>query len=132
MTLRMRLPCQAATIGVARRALDAALVATEVGADSRERLCLALSEACTNAVRHGGVEVYDVSVRADSNSCVIDVTDRGRGTDPAEFDRPAGRPDQIGGRGFHLMRRLVDVVTLQAIRPSGTLVHMVKRLAPGD
>ena len=98
----MVLPRLALT-GLARmRALEADMVAD---------LKLALTEACSNSIRHaydigaqGKVEVrYELS----DDRLAVEVTDDGDGFDPATMRGPSGELDE-GGLGIAIIRALVD------------------------
>jgi len=98
----MVLPRLALT-GLARiRALEADTVAD---------LKLALTEACSNSIRHaydtgahGNVEVrYELT----DDKLAVEVTDDGDGFDPAAMRAPSGELDE-GGLGIAIIRALVD------------------------
>ncbi len=98
----MVLPRLALT-GLARmRALEADMVAD---------LKLALTEACSNSIRHaydigaqGEVEVrYELS----EDRLAVEVTDDGDGFDPATMRAPSGELDE-GGLGIAIIRSLAD------------------------
>jgi signal transduction histidine kinase len=91
--------CRLALTGIARtRALQ-----EEVVAD----LKLALTEACSNSVRHAYEEgrdgIVEVSYRLGEDRIVVEVTDDGAGFDPSATPRGSGlqgmadRLDAIGG-----------------------------------
>jgi serine/threonine-protein kinase RsbW len=78
-------------------------------------LSVALSEACANAVEHGGgtvqgaTEAYRVTAYLDGEKCRIEVTDSGPGFGPAPAPLPV-RTDAENGRGLFLIRELADHV----------------------
>lgn len=72
------------------------------GRDDAERLLLAFEELSSNGLRHGGAPVH-VSVMADGNGWLIDVTDSSVHAPPS----PAiDRDPAYGGLGLHLVARL--------------------------
>lgn len=93
-------------------------------------LALALSEACTNAVRHGygdgaGGSIA-IDVAGDADEVRVVVVDRGRGFDLDEV-AARERPELAeNGLGLALMHLLSDVVDVRSA-PGGTSVTLIKR-----
>ncbi|MFD4996106.1 ATP-binding protein [Streptomyces buecherae] len=73
---------EAASVPLARRLLVGAMETAGVDPDVSYDLSLALSEACANAVEHGGdasTTDYRVTAFIDGDTCRIEVTDSGPG-----------------------------------------------------
>ena len=106
MTYDLELPCHPDSVGQARDAagrLDGELSARRMG-----DLRLLVSEVVTNAIRHAGLQTGDtirVSFRLDEARLRVEVTDPGRGFEPAPR-----RPDLAhgGGWGLYLVERLAS------------------------
>ena len=88
--VRLSLPARARNVAVVRRALEA--IAEELALPRRlvEDMRLAVTEACTNVVRHAysGAEADDqsalrVELRPQSRGMLVVVEDRGRGFGPS-------------------------------------------------
>ncbi|WP_326598134.1 ATP-binding protein [Streptomyces sp. NBC_01803] len=112
----LQLRREAASVPLARRILLGAMETVGVDADISHELCVALSEACSNAVQHGGdrSEVYRVTASIHGDVCRIEVTDRGPGfpwgaTIPLVLRR---EPCELSssGRGLGLIEALSDRV----------------------
>jgi len=128
--LELQLPRDEASIPVARHLCRNALHGIGVDGDCGADLEVALSEACTNALKHSGTGAeYKVQVALDERHCVITVVDAGHG-----FDGSSSRSDPAAerGRGVELMRALVDRVNFHADGDSGTVVRLEKDLAFRD
>lgn len=116
--LRLRRPARAAELAATRRILASWLETAGVPDDEIGLICVAASEAATNAVEHaygareGWFEV-DASVEPDDSVTVV-VRDSGRW-------RPKARGG--GGRGLSLIGRMMDEFELVR-RPAGTEVWM--------
>jgi anti-sigma regulatory factor (Ser/Thr protein kinase) len=85
---------------------------------------LAVNEIATNAVRYGGGQGrLSLSRHRGRLWCLI--TDRGPGI-PRRHLEPATRrgPDQIGGQGIWLARRICETVDIETARASGTRVML--------
>jgi serine/threonine-protein kinase RsbW len=95
--------CRLALTGLARtRALT-----PEVVAD----LKLALTEACSNSVRHAYAEgregVVEIRYELDRDRMRVEVADEGDGFDPALIERPPEEIDE-GGLGIAIIRAVTD------------------------
>ncbi|MFJ6748038.1 ATP-binding protein [Streptomyces sp. NPDC091266] len=112
-----------ASVPLARRLLLGTMETAGVDPDICYDLSVALSEACANAVEHGGdaaTEDYRVTAFIDGDTCRIEVTDSGPGFRTAPRD-PAPCPLSVptsaqapahaeDGRGLFLIEALTDHV----------------------
>ncbi|MES4887065.1 ATP-binding protein [Streptomyces sp. NPDC096012] len=126
---------EAASVPLARRLLIGTMETAGVDPEISYDLSVALSEACANAVEHGGgtapggdPEAYRVTAYLDGEKCRIEVADSGPGPARLPDLRPA-RPDAEHGRGLCLIRELADHVHIGA-KPGrgGTVVSFDKML----
>ncbi|BCM68149.1 MULTISPECIES: ATP-binding protein [Streptomyces] len=125
---------EAASVPLARRLLIGTMETAGVDPEISYDLSVALSEACANAVEHGGdaapgvSEAYRVTAYLDGEKCRIEVADTGPGFARPLDPRPA-RPDAEHGRGLCLIRELADHVHIGA-KPGrgGTVVSFDKIL----
>ncbi|MFJ8805238.1 ATP-binding protein [Streptomyces sp. NPDC102490] len=112
---------EAASVPLARRLLIGTMETAGVDPDISFDLSVALSEACANAVEHGGDdgcggpgEAYRVTAYLDGERCRIEVADTGPGFPaaapggPQAVARPAAEAES--GRGLCLIRELADHV----------------------
>lgn len=114
-------------------------------------LLLAVTEACTNVLRHAGPgHRYEVVARVGRTRVLLEVLDNGRGFDPGRMRmsrhqhlrRPPVRPVALlrrrardgevsqlaeSGRGLAIMRACVDDVNLRTGPGRGTVVQLCKR-----
>lgn len=130
ITFNLCLPRDEASVPVVRHLCRDALVELGVEDDCVADVELALTEACTNVVRHasGTHDVYDVSVSVEPPMLTIKVTDLGIGVRDADLIREAAHHEE-GGRGIFLMRSMVDDLHFVSKPEQGTLVQLEKRLA---
>lgn len=97
-------------------------VRDQVDAARLEDARLLLSELLTNAVRHAGLGVADeivVKMCVDEDGLLVEVTDPGRGFQPA--GRAEGAPLHRGW-GLHLLERLSDDWGVERARGGGSRV----------
>ena len=146
-------PRESLSIPVMRRVLGDTLARLGLDEECIADLLLAVTEACTNVLRHAGPggHEYEVLAEVGKNRVVIQVLDNGRGFKPARMRparrrvhlkgppvRPAGplgRRARAGdvsqlaesGRGLAIMRACVDDVNLHTGPGRGTVVELFKR-----
>ncbi|MGV3723223.1 MAG: ATP-binding protein [Actinomycetota bacterium] len=110
-------------------------VAREAQLDQSTEFALnsAVTEAATNAIRHGSPEGsrnhVRVSFHLDRNALVVDIADQGRGFDPAQVPVPVPGELKENGYGIHMMREMMDRVEFFQDE-QGMLVRMTKFIKP--
>lgn len=130
LTFSLLLPRDEVSVPVVRRICRCALEDLGVAAECVHDVQLAVTEACTNVLRHadGTGEDYEVTIDIDDRECVIKVVDSGGGFTYEEFGHEIAHGTAESGRGIHLMRSLVDSMTFEARPSRGTIVHLHKNL----
>ncbi|MBV9410024.1 MAG: ATP-binding protein [Acidimicrobiia bacterium] len=127
--LALALPRDEETIPVSRHIATNAMSEIGVEEDCMHDIAVALTEACTNVLRHSGPgDQYEVSLEVDDDQCVIRVVDTGRGFDSASLGFEDADTSAEQGRGIQLMRALVDSVKFISKPEAGTIVHLEKKL----
>jgi serine/threonine-protein kinase RsbW len=126
--VRLTLPARPENIAVVRHVLAALAEALDLPTQVVDDLRLAVTEACTNVVRHayqdgeGPIEVI-VHPDAATDAIVVTVADRGRGIAPSE--------DRAGpGLGLPLIASLADDLKIEHGPDAGSRVSMFFRRAP--
>lgn len=135
---------EAASVPLARRLLLGTMETAGVEADIAYELSLALSEACANAVEHGGnpehTDQYRVTAFLDDDMCRIEVTDHGPGFPvPDKLGSPESqrgtespeappRPEAECGRGLDLITALCDHARFRNGPSDGAVVSFDKIL----
>ncbi len=129
----LSLPRDEVSVPLVRRLTADAMRLLGVDGDTLAELQVALSEACANVLRHAAADDdYEVRVRVDGQTIVIDVVDKGAGFDPSTLGRSDAPLEAEQGRGIQLMRALVDEVHFAKAEPRGTVVSLTKRIAVRD
>ncbi|WP_370413856.1 ATP-binding protein [Streptomyces fradiae] len=127
---------EAASVPLARRLLLGTMETAGVDPDVSYELSVALTEACANAVEHGGAvagrggrtsEAYRVTAYLDGETCRIEVADAGPGFSGTALV-PAAAPDAENGRGLRLIEELADHVHFGRTGRGGALVSFDKLL----
>ncbi len=88
----------------------------EIRDEDRHNILLAVSEAVTNAIRHGSKEkvqnAVEIHFRLDGNAITFAVHDSGEGFSPDALPDPTSEEHlfQTGGRGVFLLKALASNV----------------------
>jgi serine/threonine-protein kinase RsbW len=110
-TVRLRIPARAEYIALCRLALTGLARFRPLSQELVEDLKLALTEACTNSVRHayrdGGQGAVEIVYELYADRLVIEVTDEGAGFEPGE-PGIAGDGLAEGGLGISIIRSIAD------------------------
>ena len=110
------------TLSAVRPAVLGRAAAAGLGAARSADLALAVTEAVTNSVRHGGGRGA-LRLWEQDGALVCEVRDSGRIEDPLAGRRMPSA-DGEGGRGLWLVNQLSDLVQLRST-PSGTAVRVL-------
>ena len=126
----LNLPRDEASVPVVRHISRDALLGLGIGRDCVAEIEVALSEACTNVLKHveGTQESYAVQVEVDETMCQIKVIDTGHGFDHDSKGHEHVDHSAEGGRGIFLMRAMVDNIEFTSAPESGTVVRLTKKL----
>jgi serine/threonine-protein kinase RsbW len=127
----LTVPAQAEFIALGRLALTGLartrLLSAEIVAD----LKLALTEACSNSVRHaydeGREGVVEILYELSDDRIAIQVTDDGSGFDPEILERAQEELDE-GGLGIAIIRALTDELEIGARPEGGSRLRFTKYL----
>ena len=131
--LALSLPRDEETIPVSRHIAVSAMTEIGVTEDAMQDIAVALTEACTNVLKHAGpADEFEVSLEVDEDQCVMRVVDTGRGFDSTSLGFGHADNSDEDGRGIELMRALVDSVKFISKPEAGTIVHLEKTLTFED
>ena len=112
---------------VTRRLIAQALEVVGVDPDTISDVEIALSEACSNVLRHTEAgDSYEVHAGFDESRAFLRVVDQGPGFDST--NSPVAADDAESGRGVVLMKALMDVVRFESRSGDGTSVILEKKL----
>jgi serine/threonine-protein kinase RsbW len=85
-------PRESLSVPVMRRVLGDTLSSLGIDESCIDDLLLAVTEACTNVLRHAGPgRRYELVARVGSKRCLLEVLDSGRGFDPVSVSRASRR-----------------------------------------
>jgi serine/threonine-protein kinase RsbW len=107
--VRLTIPAKAEYVLLGRLALSGITRTRRLTAETLNDLKLAVTEACTNSVRHaygGNGGTVDIVYELHDDRLVVEVSDDGDGFDPDRVEE-AGELTE-GGLGIAIIRALVD------------------------
>ena len=130
--VRLTIPAKAEYITLGRLALTAIARVQPLTPETLSDLKLALTEACTNSVRHayqeGRAGTVEIVYQIEPDRLVVEVTDDGAGFAPEEAG-PAGNGDlSEGGLGIAIIRAVTDEVEIGGRESGGSRLRFVKLL----
>ena len=124
-------PSRADSAAEVRQTLAHWMPALGFSREMTEDFQTAVTEAVTNAVRHGspsdGGDFGVRAVRTPDNALRVEVQDRGEGLPPGALPTMPD-PEATGGRGLPLMRALTDALEFEHRDGEGHTVSLLKRL----
>ncbi len=109
--IRLTIPARAEYISLGRLALTGLSRVRNLSEETLADLKLALTEACSNSVRHAypqGEGVVEISYALRSDRIVIEVSDDGEGFGLADPDANGGHELTEGGLGIAIIRAIAD------------------------
>jgi serine/threonine-protein kinase RsbW len=130
-TVRLTIPAKAEYITLVRLALSGLSRLRPLSEETLGDLKLAVTEACTNSVRHGyggGEGTVDIVYELQPDRFVVEVADDGPGF-PAVGDRPSEENLAEGGLGIAIIKAVSDEFeTGERAEGRGSRLRFVKLL----
>ena len=93
-----------------------------------EDIKVAVSEACTNAIRHSKDNKVTFIFKIIENGLCIEVKDNGIGYDIDNIKKPDLDNPKENGLGIFIIESLMDKVQIQSEIDKGTIIKMTKYL----
>lgn len=127
-TIKMEITSNPDYVGIIR--LTTSGIANKVGfsMDDIEDIKVAVSEACTNAIKHSNDEIFNITFSILENGLTIEIKDNGQGYDVDSIDKPDLLNPKENGLGLFIIKTLMDEVSIESKSNIGTVVRMTKYL----
>ncbi|MBU5335402.1 ATP-binding protein [Intestinibacter bartlettii] len=93
-----------------------------------EDIKVAVSEACTNAIKHSLDNRFSVEYTIFENGLTIQITDSGKGYDVEAVSKPNLEEPKESGLGLFIIQSLMDEVDIKSDIDHGTIIKMTKYL----
>jgi len=130
--VRLTIPAKAEYITLGRLALTAIARVRPLSQETLSDLKLALTEACTNSVRHayreGRAGTVEIIYQIEPDRLVVEVTDDGRGFEPSALAGGGNGDLSEGGLGIAIIRAVADEVEIGGRESGGSRLRFVKFL----
>jgi serine/threonine-protein kinase RsbW len=127
----LSIPAKAEYIALCRLALTGLAQVRGFDPETLADLKLAITEACSNSIRHGydgeRAGVVDVRYELSPDELAVEVVDDGGGFDLAAADTASGVLDE-GGLGIAIIRSLTDELAIES-HERGSRLRFVKYLS---
>jgi serine/threonine-protein kinase RsbW len=132
-TVRLTIPARPEYITLGRLALTAIAGVRPLSDETLHDLKLALTEACTNSVKHayadGGEGTVDILYELEPDRLAVEVGDAGAGFEPGDGNGLDGDDLSEGGLGIEIIRAVTDEVEIAEREGGGSRLRFVKFLA---
>lgn len=127
-TIKMEIPANPDYVSIIR--LTTSGIANKIGfsIDDIEDMKVAVSEACTNAIKHSNDNNVQVIYNIIENGIEIEIKDNGKGYDIGAIETPDLANPKESGLGLFIIQTLMDEVTIESKGNQGTIIKMTKYL----
>ena len=126
----LSIPAKAEYIALCRLALAGLTHVRPLDPEALADLKLALTEACSNSIRHaydeGRAGVVDIRYELNGEKLAVEVADEGAGFKPEDADAD-GPPRDEGGLGIAIIRAVTDELAIES-HEHGLRLRFVKYL----
>lgn len=134
--IRLTIPAKPEFITLGRLALTgiARMRAEPISQEVLGDLKLALTEACTNSVKHaygGGEGTVEIRYELHADRIVVEIVDQGEGFEPPAAPSTALDDDELseGGLGIAIIEALADSFEIRDRPEGGSSLRFVKHLS---
>lgn len=129
--LKFSVPGKPEYVGTVRLAISSLANCVGFDIEDIEDIKVAVSEACTNVVRHGKPDYedcYEIACEVGDGRMIISVIDRAGGFDTNNYQKPVFdfENQKEGGLGIFIIKALMDEVDIFTELGLGTKIKMVK------
>ncbi len=127
-TIKMEIASNPQYVSVVR--LTTSGIANKVGfcLEDIEDIKVAVSEACTNAIKHSLDNKFSVEYTIFENGLTIEIIDNGKGYDVDAVSKPNLEEPKENGLGLFIIQSLMDDVDIKSNVDNGTIIKMTKYL----
>lgn len=127
-SLKMEVPANPEYVGIIR--LTVSGIANKIGfnIDDIEDIKVAVSEACTNAIKHSLDDKFNIEFTTLENGISINIQDKGKGYDTDAIGEPDLQNPRESGLGLFIIKALMDELEINSEENKGTNIKMIKYL----
>ena len=127
-TIKMEISANPDFVSIIR--LTTSGIANKIGfsIEDIEDIKVAVSEACTNAIKHSYDKNVNITYTILKNGLDIEIKDNGKGYDVKSIDEPDLTNPKENGLGLFIIKTLMDNVNIESKDNQGTIIKMTKYL----
>ena len=127
-TIKMEISANPDFVSIIR--LTTSGIANKIGfsIDDIEDMKVAVSEACTNAIKHCDDKSVSITYTILENGLDIEIKDNGKGYDVESIATPDLTQPKENGLGLFIIQTLMDDVKIESKDNQGTIIKMTKYL----
>lgn len=127
-TIKMEISSNPEYVSIIR--LTTSGIANKIGfsIDDIEDMKVAVSEACTNAIKHSDDDKFFITFKIFESGICIEIKDNGKGCDVEAIKEPDLDMPKESGLGLFIIKTLMDEVSIESIENEGTVIRMTKYL----
>ena len=127
-TIKMEIASNPQYVSVIRLTTSGIANKTGFCLEDIEDIKVAVSEACTNAIKHSLDNKFSVEYTIFENGLIITIIDSGKGYDVDSIDVPNLEEPKESGLGLFIIQSLMDEVEIKSNINYGTVIKMTKYL----
>ena len=127
-TIKMEISANPDFVSIIR--LTTSGIANKIGfsIDDIEDMKVAVSEACTNAIKYSDDKSVSITYTILENGLDIEIKDNGKGYDVESIATPDLTQPKENGLGLFIIQTLMDDVKIESKDNQGTIIKMTKYL----
>ena len=127
-SIKMEISANPEYVGIIR--LTTSGIANKIGfsIDDIEDMKVAVSEACTNAIKHSSDDRFYITFNILDDGLNIEIKDNGVGCNIDLLGKPDLENPKEDGLGIFIIQTLMDEVSIESSDNKGTIIKMTKYL----
>lgn len=127
-SIKMEISANPEYVGIIR--LTTSGIANKIGfsIDDIEDMKVAVSEACTNAIKHSSDDRFYITFNILDDGLNIEIRDNGVGCNIDLLGKPDLENPKENGLGIFIIQTLMDEVSIESSDNKGTIIKMTKYL----
>ncbi len=127
-SIKMEISANPEYVGIIR--LTTSGIANKIGfsIDDIEDMKVAVSEACTNAIKHSSDDRFYITFNILDDGLNIEIKDNGVGCNIDLLGKPDLENPKENGLGIFIIQTLMDEVSIESSDNKGTIIKMTKYL----
>ena len=127
-SIKMEISANPEYVGIIR--LTTSGIANKIGfsIDDIEDMKVAVSEACTNAIKHSSDDRFYITFNILDDGLNIEIKDNGVGCNIDLLGKPDLENPKENGLGILIIQTLMDEVSIESSDNKGTIIKMTKYL----